>query len=326
MSEHQRYENLDEGGIALLAEVLALKCRAGDVIALRGDLGAGKTTFARAFIRSVLGDMLAEVPSPTFPIVQLYEAGRFDIRHFDLYRVSDPDELIEIGFSDGLDTSVTLVEWPENAGPVLPEDRIEVEISEHPDRPDARIVGISVFGHNAPTGALTTPLRIGRVLPLFNLLAPVFPSDTGSGRPRHLTYLQGDASSRAYGRITGGFGSRIVMDSPPQPDGPPVRHGLSYSQVAHLAEDIRPFIAISDTLLRAGFSTPRCEAVDLEAGVAVFEDLGNEVFGSANLSGISQSDLWASATDVLLAIREAQLPRTAVAMLGNGKTVTHALP
>ena len=101
-----------------LAAKLVVAIGAGDLLALTGDLGAGKTTFARAFIRAVLEDDMAEVPSPTFTLVQTYETEGFDIYHTDLYRIQEPDEVYDLGLDDDRSASVLLVEWPER----MPED------------------------------------------------------------------------------------------------------------------------------------------------------------------------------------------------------------
>src|SRR4051794_10273415 len=88
----------------------------GDVVALSGDLGTGKTAFARALIRHLAGDPGLEVPSPTFTLAQSYDLPRFPLMHVDLYRVDEPSELLELGFVDSSDGAVRLIEWPERAG------------------------------------------------------------------------------------------------------------------------------------------------------------------------------------------------------------------
>jgi tRNA threonylcarbamoyl adenosine modification protein YjeE len=102
-----------------LAQKIAPLLQTGDFLALRGDLGAGKTSFARALLRALgaAGDM----PSPTFTLLQTYETARFPVAHFDLYRLKSPGELDELGWDDALTDGVTLVEWPERAGNRLPE-------------------------------------------------------------------------------------------------------------------------------------------------------------------------------------------------------------
>lgn len=118
--------DVDEAGLRTLAEVLALKLCTGDVVALVGDLGGGKTTFARALIRSLLGDREAEVPSPTFSIAQSYETPRLKVAHFDLYRLADEAEALEVGLDDAMASGAVLIEWPERAADMLPAEHFEV--------------------------------------------------------------------------------------------------------------------------------------------------------------------------------------------------------
>lgn len=109
------------------AAKLAARAQPGDLFALTGDLGAGKSTFARAFIRAALGDPEAEVPSPTFTLVQSYE-GPFAIHHTDLYRLNDPDEVYDLGLDDELDNAVFLVEWPDRMPEDWWQDALQVEL------------------------------------------------------------------------------------------------------------------------------------------------------------------------------------------------------
>lgn len=111
-----------------LAADLAQRLRAGDWLLLQGELGAGKTTFARALIRTALADTNAEVPSPTFTLVQTYETASFDILHCDLYRLSDVSELEELGLFHAT-TAVRILEWPDRLGAFKPPSFLEVELS-----------------------------------------------------------------------------------------------------------------------------------------------------------------------------------------------------
>lgn len=117
----------DEAATAALAARLGAALRRGDMVALRGGLGAGKTAFARALIRSRTGPG-EEVPSPTFTLVQTYDSDP-PLWHFDLYRLSGPDEVTELGWEEALADGCALVEWPERLGPLLPADRFDIELT-----------------------------------------------------------------------------------------------------------------------------------------------------------------------------------------------------
>ncbi len=118
----------DEAATARLADRLAPLARPGDVIALEGDLGAGKTSFARAFVRA-LTHAAEEVPSPTFTLAQLYECEAGTIWHFDLYRLEKPDDALELGLEEAFADGISLIEWPERLGPWLPRDRLILRLS-----------------------------------------------------------------------------------------------------------------------------------------------------------------------------------------------------
>ena len=109
-----------------LASKLAGKARRGDCYCLIGDLGAGKTEFARAFIRKIMSENIT-VASPTFNILQIYEA-EIPIYHFDFYRIKNEDELVEIGIEEALEKGICLIEWPQVAKNLLPENCVEIRI------------------------------------------------------------------------------------------------------------------------------------------------------------------------------------------------------
>lgn len=108
----------DEIATRALGAALAPLCRPGDMIALYGDLGAGKTTLSRGLIAALCGAG-TEVPSPTYTLLQTYDAPALTIYHFDLYRIENPAELVELGWDD-TQSGLALVEWPEHAGARLP--------------------------------------------------------------------------------------------------------------------------------------------------------------------------------------------------------------
>ncbi|MGL6210043.1 MAG: tRNA (adenosine(37)-N6)-threonylcarbamoyltransferase complex ATPase subunit type 1 TsaE [Paracoccaceae bacterium] len=118
----------DEAATAGLASRLAPLLRAGDCVLLAGPIGAGKSHFARTVIQARLGRN-EDVPSPTFTLVQVYEAQGVDIWHADLYRLSNPDEVIELGLVDAFATAISLVEWPDRLGRLAPEDALRLTLS-----------------------------------------------------------------------------------------------------------------------------------------------------------------------------------------------------
>jgi tRNA threonylcarbamoyladenosine biosynthesis protein TsaE len=117
----------DEAATAALATRIAALARPGDVIALRGELGAGKTSFARAFIRA--RGTADEVPSPTFTLVQVYAFPAAAIWHFDAYRLRDPEEAWELGIEDAFHVGISLIEWPERLGSLVPARRLEIALA-----------------------------------------------------------------------------------------------------------------------------------------------------------------------------------------------------
>jgi tRNA threonylcarbamoyladenosine biosynthesis protein TsaE len=118
----------DEGVTAELGAAIARALEPGEAICLSGPLGAGKSTLARALVRA-LTTPDEDVPSPTFTLVQFYEGPRLRVAHFDLYRLSNPDEAYEIGLDEALDEGAAIIEWPERLAGQLPRDRLDVEIA-----------------------------------------------------------------------------------------------------------------------------------------------------------------------------------------------------
>jgi tRNA threonylcarbamoyladenosine biosynthesis protein TsaE len=118
----------DAAATAAAAAALAAVARRGDVFCLYGDLGAGKTTFARGFLAALGVD--EEIPSPTFNLVLTYDTALGTVWHFDLYRLGASDEVIELGIEDAFADGICLIEWPDRLGSWLPAQRIEVHLSD----------------------------------------------------------------------------------------------------------------------------------------------------------------------------------------------------
>ena len=279
----------------LVADVAGL-IEPGDLITLSGDLGAGKTTFARALIRHLAGDETIEVPSPTFTLMQAYDLPRFPLVHADLYRLSGPGELAELGFDDLSPATVTLLEWPDRAGSVLPPDRLDVALTLSPQE-GASFRNARVTGYGKLAG------RAERIALIRRFLEDAGFSEAGRRR------IEGDASTRIYERVIRNGAGYMLMNSPRRPDGPPVRDGKPYSAIAHLAEDVTPFMAMAQGLRARGFSAPAIYAADRAAGLLLIEDLGNELV----VAGTPPAPVEARyeiATDILVALHTQPLPPT----------------
>ncbi|MCO6408846.1 tRNA (adenosine(37)-N6)-threonylcarbamoyltransferase complex ATPase subunit type 1 TsaE [Hoeflea alexandrii] len=284
-----RVELASPEATALFAEDVSLAIRQGDCLCLSGDLGAGKSTFARALIRAIADDPDLEAPSPTFTLVQAYQL-RLPISHMDLYRLGSPEELDELGLDDALAEGAALVEWPEKAIDLLPEDRI--------------MIRFDGFG-DSRTVTITAPA------PFIERLERSFAAraflERHYSRPVVRRHLQGDASSRTYETIRPeGSDPLILMNAPRKPDGPPVRDGLPYSQIAHLAEDVVPFVAIARWLRAQGFAAPEILGEDLDQGFLLVENLGAE--GILDQAGKPDPERYGVAVDCLAMLHGKDLP------------------
>lgn len=143
----------DLGATQALAGRIASVLQVGDVIALDGDLGTGKTSFARAVIRT-LGDPEMEVPSPTFTLVQTYDLPEFELWHFDLYRLEAPQDALELDIEEAFANAASLIEWPQRLGAFLPADRLDIRFA-FADRPEKRTATVTARGRwNARAAAL----------------------------------------------------------------------------------------------------------------------------------------------------------------------------
>ncbi|WP_132696047.1 tRNA (adenosine(37)-N6)-threonylcarbamoyltransferase complex ATPase subunit type 1 TsaE [Rhodovulum steppense] len=125
-----------EAGMRAFADRMAGLLRAGDTILLEGSIGAGKTAFSRALIgalRARAGLPPEDVPSPTFTLVQVYQAGPIEIWHADLYRLSHPDEVVELGLDEAFGTALCIVEWPDRLGDLAPAGALRLRLAQGAD-------------------------------------------------------------------------------------------------------------------------------------------------------------------------------------------------
>jgi tRNA threonylcarbamoyl adenosine modification protein YjeE len=283
----------NEQALHRLVVEIAAALDPGDLLTLSGDLGAGKTTFARAMIRHLAGDPDIAVPSPTFTLMQTYDLPRCPVVHADLYRLEGPGELAELGFDDLPRGAVVLLEWPDRAAGFLPPDRLDIAFtlvpSLGPEHRNVRITGYGAFAQRAERIAM-----IRRFL-----------DATGYAQAERVR-IQGDASTRVYERLRLGDKRAILMNSPRRPDGPPVRHGRPYSAIAHLAEDIVPFVAMANGLRQLGFSAPQIYEAELADGLLIIEDLGTEAMVAGEPPAPIE-ERYGRAVDVLLALHSHEL-------------------
>ncbi|MDH2327892.1 tRNA (adenosine(37)-N6)-threonylcarbamoyltransferase complex ATPase subunit type 1 TsaE [Cereibacter sp. SYSU M97828] len=212
---------------AELGADLARILHPGDAVLLEGGIGAGKTHLCRALIRAALG-RYEDVPSPTFTLVQTYDTPEFEIWHADLYRLSHPDEALELGLDSALEDAVCLVEWPDRLGDLTPKDALHLRLE---------IAG---------EGRIAT-LRCTRP----GLLDDLRRVQGERIAPGDAVPLAGDASARRYARV----GGHVLMDAPPGTGDDPAdfvriaKHlaGLGLSPPAIVAQDLpRGFLLLED--------------------------------------------------------------------------------
>ncbi len=284
----------NEQATARFAMDVAAALEPGDLVTLSGDLGAGKTTFARALIRYLAGDDTIEVPSPTFTLIQSYELPRFLLVHADFYRLSGTAELAELGFDDLPDGTLVLLEWPDRAAGFLPPDRVDITFTLapqlSPESRNARVVGYGAFS-----------ARVERMTQV-----RAFLEESGFAEaPRRR--MVGDASTRIFERLTLDGQTTVLMNAPRRPDGPPVRNGKPYSAIAHLAEDIVPYVALAQGLRDRNFSAPTIVRADFDRGLLIMEDLGNDRVVEGDPPAPIEAR-YETAVDLLVSLHRRRLP------------------
>jgi tRNA threonylcarbamoyl adenosine modification protein YjeE len=281
----------DEEDTRRLAEDVAAMLAPGDMVALGGGLGAGKTVFARAMIRALAHDPGLNVPSPTFPLRIDYPLPRFAIAHADLYRIGDASEAEELGLEEALAGGALIVEWPERLGRPLSPDRLDISLSIAGEGRRARIAA-----HGSWAGRLARSFAVRSFL-----------DEAGWAGARRMP-LVGDASARAYERLARDGATAILMNAPERHEGSAVHDGRSYDAVAHRARSIAPFVALAAALRAAGVHAPAVHAWDPAAGLALLEDLGAEPVTDA--AGRPAMERYETAVDLLAFMHERGWPET----------------
>ena len=265
----------DQNLTAALARMLAATLRPGQTVLLDGPVGAGKTHFARALIRARQGDAAEDVPSPTFTLVQTYaDPMGSEIWHSDLYRLTDPSELDELGLDEALEHAICLIEWPDRLE-TLPEGALTLQLSPLPpdQDPDLRRITLSGgAGHDA-----------GRVVQRAQFVA-----QAGWGGARVLP-LAGDASARRYFRLVRGQDSAVLMDD--------------------RGQGTVPFVAMTHWLRAHGFGAPEILAQDQAAGLLLVQDLGDDLVARVLARDPALAPaIYARITDLLVDLHRLPVP------------------
>ena len=186
-----------------LARELSLWAGPGLAIHLSGDLGAGKSAFARAFIRALAwDDKEFDIPSPSFSLIQAYDATRVPVAHVDLYRIKSAAEVTELGLEEFLPKYLTIIEWPENLYENISPDCLKISFSGSGGTRDLRLEA---------TGKWIEILRRNGTINGFLSRSQM------AGGIR--SFFEGDASARRYERITTGTSTMLLMDMPSRSDG-----------------------------------------------------------------------------------------------------------
>ncbi len=303
-----RIELPDDAATARLGEAFGRLLRPGDALLLSGDLGAGKSTLARAALRTLAEAPELEVPSPTFALVQPYGGGgfRFPVLHADLYRLEGAAEADDLGLAAALADGAVIVEWPERAPGAFPVSAMEVTLE---DVGEGRIATLS-------SGSAATLARLGRLLALRRFL-----DDTAFAGARR-GFLQGDASPRAYERLIRADGATaVLLDADHHPDRRPTDARRAYMAATHLVpnEDVRPVLAINATFAAQGFAVPAVHAADPALGVILMQDLGS---GRIVDDGRPIPERYAVAVEVLAAMHARLWPEVAAGPMG----ISHPVP
>ena len=282
---------------------IAAVLKPGDLVFLQGNLGVGKSVLARAIVRHLAGDNELEVPSPTYTLCQQYDS-ELPVAHLDLYRLSQADEINELGLDDILVEGCALIEWPERAFDHLPENTVRIVLSDK----DSGQRSLN-FSGNAEI--------ISRLKRSFLIRDFLVQTGCGDTERKHLT---GDASARSYELVSCNNKNALLMNSPAAPDGPPVKHGKPYSRIAHIAEDVRAFVGIDKLLREYGFNAPEIIGTNLDDGLLLIEHLGSQ--GILDASGSPVTQRYKAAIEFLARLHEIKWPKDVVISSG----YTHHIP
>lgn len=280
----------DDAATAALGARLADGLSPGVTLFLMGGLGVGKSALARAVIQAAR-DSDEAVPSPTFTLVQDYDAPCGRIVHADLYRLSDTDELIELGLDEAFGSAAVLLEWPERLEGKGPEDRLEVNLSIAGDGRDALLKA---------SGPRSKALLASAMRTREDLIEAFL--DRAEWGKAEIGPLAGDASNRRYLRLAQNGRPAVLMDAPPEK-----------------GEDVRPFVVVTELLRARGLSAPELLGRDMPHGFLLLEDLGDAIYARlCERDPTLERPIYEAAVDLLADLRagEAGVPPYDTAVLG----------
>ena len=276
--------NLTETATAALAESLCAHLKGGDVLLLEGPIGAGKSLFARNIIRSLLAaqNQFEDIPSPTFTLVQSYQAGPLEIWHSDLYRLSHLDEVEELGLIDAFDSALCLIEWPDRLGDTAPKSALKLSINLQ-ENPELRCL---TFRASDPKWNWLKPVMAQASR---GELIARFLAEAGWQSAKR-SPLAGDASPRRY--------ERLQREEPPQ-------SAVLMDADPTTGEDVEPFLKVAEYLLERGFSAPNIIAQNAQSGLILLEDLGDDLLARVcKTHPALEAQMYRAAVDVLIGLQQ----------------------
>lgn len=268
----------DEGATADLAVLLSSCLRPGDEVLLSGDLGSGKTTFARALIRALCAEAALDVPSPTYSLVQLYDGLACEVIHLDLYRIRKVEEIAHLGLQEAAQDAIVIVEWPEHGYVAKSVRQFHLSL----------VYGVHHTGAVRKANIAVTASLKGDFYRALAIQAFLEKSGWETAKRMH---LQGDASTKTFLRLVrAGMGSdglaqsagnaaaqAILCMMPQASANGASERTQAYAKAAHLATSVRPVLFITKILRTAGLSAPAIYAHDEEAGFILQEDFGTDM-------------------------------------------------
>ena len=288
MASIEVFANCEEATEQLAAQV-ARYAVVGDIIRLEGDLGMGKTTFARAFLRSMAQSDNLEVPSPTFTIVQPYHETRLPVAHVDAYRLTNANELTELDLQNYFSHGVTLFEWGSNVEEAIPSFEIPESFMMESEEGDLLTITL-VEGDDENSRKITLEAQ-GSWVPRFGLVDPStarqvteegrqkFLAETCNMPNMELTPASADCSFRTYYRV----GDKILMDAPAP------------------MENVAPFVKTAQIWQDLGVHVPQIHQQDVSEGYLLLEDFGKKLFTQGFNEDESSKMPWLEATVDMLA-------------------------